>query len=129
MSASRTVRLAAAGALGLAAGGALWSRASQIEPYLDIRADRVVHNDNFSWWQVTIKARGGETIERIRVEAGTGTVGLPAEGSRVLPLLRAGWSWTFRVEIVEPATTKASVRIVQTGPIPRTYDVPLEVGP
>ena len=128
MSASKNVRLTVAAALGLAAGGVLWSRASQIEPYLEIQTDRITRTDEFEWWQVTFKVRGGETIDAVRLEAGTGAVQLPPEGAREVPRLKAGWSAAFRVQLDGPGT-KGSVRLVQTGRVPRTYDVPLELKP
>jgi len=126
MAPSRTVRLAAAAVLGLAAGGALWSRASEIEPFLDIQVDRVARTDDFEWWEIQFKARGGETIDLVRLEAGEGPVLLPPEGARELPKLRAGWTARFRVQLDGPRGTKGSVRLVQTGRAPRTYVVPLE---
>ena len=127
MTRSRTVRLAAAGVLGLAAGGALWSRASEIEPYLEIRVDRVGRTDEFEWWQVEYKARGGETIDFVRIEQGEGPVQLPPVGSRELGNLKAGWTGGFRAQLDGPRGTKGSVRLVQVGRVPREYVVPLEL--
>jgi hypothetical protein len=124
MSASRNVRLAAAAALGLAAGGALWSRAAEIEPYLEIRTDRIGRTDEFEWWRVTFKARGGETIDTVRLEPGTANVELPPESARSFPALKAGWSAYFQVQLDGPGS-KGSVRLVQAGRVPRTYEVPL----
>jgi hypothetical protein len=129
MTASRRVRLAAALVLGLAGGTALWCRAGEIEPYLDIRAERVARTDEFAWWEVVFKARGGETIESVRIEAGAGPVHLPPEGARELLGLRSGWTSKFRVLVDGPRGTKGSVRLVQTARVPRTYVVPLEAGP
>jgi hypothetical protein len=127
MTASRTVRLAAAAVLGLAAGGALWSRASEIEPYLEIEVDRAARTDEFEWWQIQYKARGGETIDAVRIEAGDGPVLLPPEGSREFRNLRAGWMTGFRAQLNGPPGTKGSVRLVQSGRVSRTYVVPLEL--
>jgi hypothetical protein len=127
MTASRNVRLAAAAVLGLAAGGALWSRASEIEPFLEIAADRVGRTDEFEWWQIQYKARGGETIDLVRIEADEGPVQLPPQGSREFANLRAGWTSGFRVQLDGPRGTKGSVRLVQSGRVARTYVVPLEV--
>jgi hypothetical protein len=127
MTASRNVRLAAAAVLGLAAGGALWARASEIQPYLEIEPYLVGRTDEFEWWEIQVKPRGGETIDLIRIETGDGPVRLSPEGSRELPNLHSGWTGRFRVQLDGPRGTKGSVRLVQSGRVPRTYVVPLEV--
>lgn len=126
MSASRPVRLALAAGLGLVAGGVLWSRASLIEPYLEISTYRIARTDEFEWWRVTFKARGGETIDMVRIEPGTGPVQLTPESSREFPGLKAGWTGEFKAQL-DGVGSKGSVRLVQSGRVSRTYDVPLEL--
>jgi len=72
-------------------------------------------------------ARGGETIDSVRLEFGDGPISLPPGAVREIGPLKAGWKSYFRVQVDGPPATKASVRLVQSARVPREYVVPLEI--
>jgi hypothetical protein len=78
---------------------------------------------------VTFRARGGEAIENVRIEPGSGPVEFMLNAGREVPSLKAGWSSFFRVQLNGPKGTKGTVRITQGGRVPRTYDVELGTAP
>ncbi len=120
----RPGRLGLAAILGAAAGGALWTRAAEIEPHLDLKVIRTQHSENYDVWTVTIQARGGEPIDEVRIEPVAGPVSIVSKQPYIRPL-PAGWSTYFRVQVEAPGTPQGVVRIIQTARVSRTYEVPL----
>lgn len=107
----------------------MWARAGAIEPSLDFTTRLIRHTGEFGWWEVTFRARGGEAIENVRIEPGSGPVEFMLNAGREVPSLKAGWSSFFRVQLNGPKGTKGTVRITQGGRVPRTYDVELGTAP
>lgn len=124
MSPPRSLRLAAAAALGIGAGAALWFRAAPIEPFLDLKPVRQAHTPNYDIWGISVTARGGETIDEIRVEPTAGTIHMV--GPAVFRGLKAGWSTGFRLQLDDASASPGAVRIVQVGRVTRSYELPLD---
>jgi hypothetical protein len=124
MSPPRAARLAVAVALGIGAAAALWFRAAPIEPYLDLKPVRQAHTSRWDIWGISVTARGGETIDEVRVEQVAGAIHMI--GPAVFRGLKAGWSTGFRLQLDDAATAPGAVRVVQVGRVTRTYDLPLD---
>lgn len=121
------VRYAAAAVLGVAAGAAAWVRVGEIKPYLDVVSRRWIHTENYDLWDVLVTARGGETIDEVRIETLSPRLHLVGPGT--YQGLRSGWTKTFRLQFDDPKdATPAFVRVWQHGPVENTKDVMLGGG-
>lgn len=117
-------RLAAATLLGVAAACAGYVAAAPIEPHLDLEVQREMKSPNFEVWGIKAVVRGGEPIDRVRVEVVSGPITIV--GADASPPLKAGYTTVFRVQLDGEDRKGAVVRVVQEGRVPRTYDLPLE---
>jgi hypothetical protein len=122
MSASVLLRCAAALALGAGAGYAAWVRVGATPPSLEIRPVRTLTTENFDLWDLRVTARGGETIEHVRVEPLSPRLHLVGPGT--FDGLRSGWTKTFRLQLDDPKDAAVlAVRVWQEGPVSNTYDL------
>jgi hypothetical protein len=129
MDRSKAVRLAVSCVLALAAGGAAWLRVAPIEPFLDVVLEPSLVNDAQAVFSIIVTARGGETIDEIRIEPVSGPVHVIGEASfkgKDATGLPAGGSTGFGVELDDPRTSRGVVRVVQKGRVERTYELTLE---
>lgn len=121
MTPSRSIRLVAALVLGAAAAVAAWLAAAPIEPHLDIQVRRENKTRNYELWGIGVTVRGGEPVDEVRIERVSGPLTFVTQPS--IQRMKAGWSAAFRMQLDGEAPGVADVRVVQTGRVPRTYDV------
>jgi len=123
VSEATTRRRVACFVLAAAACVAAVIRVAPLGPSLDIFTFRTAHNPQFDKYSVVAIARGGEPVDEVSIEPLEGPVRI--EGNASMPKLPAGWKVNFEVILVGGEAVSGSVRVVQKGAAPRTYDVPI----
>lgn len=121
------IRLAVAAAAGLAAGALAFSRVGEIEPYLEVSVRREAHTEAYDVWDLSILARGGETIDEVLVESLS--PGLHVVGPGRMNDLHSGWQTVMRLQLDDGTKVPATIRVTQTARVSRTYDVAVGVQP
>ncbi len=121
----RPARHVFAAVVGIAAGAATWAQIGPVEPSLDLRTERTADP---AVWRLVVTARGDETIDEVSVGAARG--GLTLVGETAARGLARGGSAQFTIRVSEGAdVARCAVRVEQSGPTPRTYEVGLREEP
>ncbi len=125
MQISPRLRLAACAAFAVGMGVLAAVRVAPLSPTLEIKVRhvRAFRSESQSVYDLSIIARGGETIDEVRIELLRGAARIAPPG--FTRNLAPGVRFIARVNVGGDTAVPPAVRITQKGRIDRTYDIEL----